>query len=115
MDNHDILPNQLKLTASSCLLISAKYVDTDQNIPQTSQLQSLTDNQNSLLEYSQMEKMLLNFMGNRYYNRIEQRPVLRFIPPTVHIVQTTQSSGNITQSWEEIQKVNKFRLKALGK
>jgi hypothetical protein len=191
-------------------------VDTDQNIPKTSYLQSLTDNQNSLLEYSQMEKMLLNFLGwdlnfattadflevllswgqqfalcdrrmehntcdpsdfkfratqfanltlaednfinmkpslvaasclaatraefnmypiwperleqllgyshtdlkgclqNIYYNRVEQHPVLRFIPPTVHLAQTTQSSGNTTQSWEDLktQKANRFKLKA---
>jgi hypothetical protein len=66
-----------------------------------------------LLGYSHTD--LKGCLQNIYYNRIEQHPVLRFIPPTVHIVQTTQSSGNITQSWEEIQKVNKFRLKALGK
>ena len=65
-----------------------------------------------LLGYSHTD--LKGCLQNIYYNRVEQHPVLRFIPPTVHIVQTTQSSGNTTQSWEDLnpQKVNRFKLKA---
>lgn len=61
MDCHEIAQQQLMLTASTCLLISAKYVDIDSNVPRFSHLQLLTNYRNSLPEYGAMEKMLLTF------------------------------------------------------
>ncbi|KAI9564632.1 putative cyclin-J-like [Daphnia sinensis] len=61
MDCHEIDQQQLMLAGSTCLLIAAKYVDVDSNVPKFSHLQSLTNHHNSIHEFSLMEKMLLNF------------------------------------------------------
>jgi len=61
MDSHGIEPHQLTLTATSCLFLSAKFVDVDANVPRISQLRSLNNDQNSTYEFKVMEIMLLNF------------------------------------------------------
>ncbi|KAJ8984897.1 hypothetical protein NQ317_002737 [Molorchus minor] len=61
MDNHSIIPERVLIIANVCLLIAAKFEESNMTIPKIADLNAAINNRYTLKEYQDLELIVLKF------------------------------------------------------